>query len=81
LPATTKNVHFPKDAISFFVAGLQFEQLFQSLGQEQFANKTDMGITSFVDGKNNERHLSLKNHSRLIVNVDHVFLFWGRFVI
>jgi hypothetical protein len=31
--------------VSLFVAGLQFEQLVQSLGAEQFANKTDTGST------------------------------------
>jgi hypothetical protein len=60
---------------------LQFEQLFQSLGPEQFANKIDTGIASFVDGKHTEHHLSLKNDSRLTVDVGHVFSFWRGFVI
>ncbi len=81
LPATAKNVYFPIDAVSFFVAGLQFKQLFQSLGPEQVANKIDTGVASFVDGKNTERHLSLKNDSMLVVDVDRIFSFRRGFVI
>jgi hypothetical protein len=77
LLATAKNVHSPIDTVSFFIAGLQFEQLFQAFGQEQFANKIDTGVTSFVvDGKSTEPHLSLKNNSSLILDVGHVFSLW-----